>query len=189
MKPLRFAVLILLCSLFYSCIDFYRPRNFYETKRTGWVPIYTADTSYRTVVFEPARAVVTAGKIYAKGSLIYQCDVGRGIHIIDNSVPANAKRIAFLKIDGAEEISILGNFLYTNNYYDLVTIDISTPASVQVVDRKRNAFWAPTSAEQRYHTWERPPGKGYFVCPQFYTDSVISRWEKRDSVYAYCYNN
>lgn len=150
----------------------------------GYKPVYTADTTYRKVEYiSEAKPVVNAGKIYVKDNLIYQCETGKGIHIIDNSTPSHAHRVAFLSVKGAEEISIKGNLLYTNNYYDLVTIDISDPAKAHVVARNRNAFYAASTMQ---HTWETPDASGYFECPQFYMDSVISGWVQ-DSIYYSCY--
>jgi len=150
----------------------------------GYKPVYTADTAYRKVEYLPeAKPVVNAGKIYVKDNLIYQCETGKGIHIIDNTNPANAHRIAFLSVKGAEEIAIRNNFLYTNNYYDLVTIDISVPEKSHVVARNRNAFYSGSTMQ---HTWETPDVSGYFECPQFYTDSVITGWVQ-DSIYRTCY--
>ena len=150
----------------------------------GYKPVYTADTSYRIIAYIPnAQPVVNAGKIYVKGNFIYQCETGAGIHIIDNTNHSNAKRIAFLSVKGSEEISIKGNLLYTNNYYDLVTIDISSPKKAQVVARNKNAFYA---ASTQPHTWEQPEAYGYYECPRFYSDSFISGWEQ-DSIYFSCY--
>jgi hypothetical protein len=186
MKPV-YLFLSAICIFFTSCFDILNRRSYEPTKRTAWVAVYTADTSYKKVEYQAPRMVVNPGKIYVKGSLIYQCEIGKGIHVIDNSSPSSAKRIGFLRIEGAEEISIFGNMLYTNNYYDLITIDISSPAAVKVIDRKKQAFYASTTSQDRFHTWERPPSSGYFVCPRFYADSVIARWDKKDSVIAYCY--
>lgn len=170
------------CVIFASC---FRTAPAPPPKKVwGQKPVYTADTSYRTIAYIPtALPVVNAGKIYVKDNLIYQCETGKGIHIIDNTNSANAKRIAFLSVKGSEEISIKGNLLYTNNYYDLVTIDISDPKKSRIVARNKNAFY--TSSSQP-HTWEQPEAPGYYECPRFYNDSVISGWVQ-DSIYFSCY--
>jgi hypothetical protein len=150
----------------------------------GYKPVYTADTTYREIEYiKSAQPVVNAGKIYVKDDLIYQCETGKGIHIIDNADPAHAKRIAFLAIKGCEEIAIKGNLLYTNNYYDLVTVDISIPEKAHIVARNKDVFYAASTMP---HTWEMPEQSGYFQCAQFYQDSVISGWVQ-DSIYVSCY--
>src|SRR5690349_628459 len=132
MKRLNFPIpallfMIIILFSFASCFDFgIKPHPVYmETRRWAWKPVYALDTSYRIVTYTNAQPVVNAGKIYVKDNFIYQCEIGAGIHITDNADPASAKRIGFISIPGCEEISIKGNVLYTNNYYDLVAIDIS----------------------------------------------------------------
>ncbi|MBX3257055.1 MAG: hypothetical protein KF862_23165 [Chitinophagaceae bacterium] len=180
---------ILLCTIsFSSCIDFFskKPYAYQEPVRWAWKPVYSADDSYTRVTYQNGAAPVKrAGKIYVKGNYIFQTETGEGIHIIDNSNPAQSRRIGFLKVGGSEEIAIKGNYLYTNNYYDLVTIDISQPGEAKVVSRSPNAFYAASGAGN--HTWELPPDTGWYQCPTYYIDSVVSGWVK-DSVYAYCLN-
>lgn len=185
MRTLCLAALITV--LFSSCWGFNTREAPYipATKHWAWVPVYSLDTSYRAVSYKPAQPVEHAGKIYVKDNFIYQCETGSGIHVIDNTDPKTSHRVGFIEVKGCEEISIKDNFLYTNNYYDLVTIDIGTPQQARVVSRVRNAFYSSTSAQ--YHTWEMPKDKGWFVCPQLYTDSVIVNWV-RDSAYANCNN-
>lgn len=180
--PMRYCIAtVMLCMLVSSCFP---TEPVKPLKVWGYKPVYTADTAYRKIEYIPgAQPVAAAGKIYVKGNFIYQCETGKGIHIIDNTVPASAKRIAFIKVKGAEEISIKGDLLYTNNYYDLITIDISTPEKATIVARNRHAFYAASSQS---HTWEQPEASGYFECPLYYADSVISGWVQ-DSIYYSCY--
>ena len=182
--PLCF-LFLLTCSLS-SCWGFFsRPYNgsYAEPKKWAWKPVYSLDTSYRNVSYEDPRTVVNAGKIYVKDNLIYQCETGEGIHVTDNTDPAVAKRIGFLKVPGCEEISIKGNILYTNNYYDLIAIDITNLATSKVISRTRNVFYGDSGMP---HSWEQPKDSGYFQCPNYYSDSVIVNWVK-DSVFADCY--
>ena len=185
-KTIFFFLLTVVAFSFASCWGFYsKPyRNDYaEQKRWAWKPVYTADTSYKIIFYTDARPVQNAGKIYVKDNLIYQCETGAGIHVTDNTDPATAKRIGFIQVAGCEEISIRGNVLYINNYYDLVAIDISNLHHLQMISRTKNAF---TSVSGMPHTWEEPKDSGYYQCANFYLDSVIVRWVK-DSVVAYCF--
>jgi len=152
----------------------------------GWKPVYALDTSYRVVAFKEAQPVVTPGKIYVKDNYIFQCEVGKGIHVIDNTNPKTAHRIGFIEVKGCEEISIKGDYLYTNNYFDLVTIDLHSPQQVKIVNRIPYVFYA--SATGQFHTWQEPTDTGWFDCSHYYTDSTIVSW-KQDSIYPYCRKN
>lgn len=185
----RWKLLALLCIIiFSSCFKLFdRDYNSdppYEPVRFAWKPIYSVDTSYIKVTYQnSSEPVKNAGKIYVYGNYIFQADLGAGIHVIDNSNPAEAKRIGFLEVRGCEEIAIKGSYLYTNNYYDLITIDISRPEQASVVSRTKNAFYAANATV--FHTWEVPPDTGWYVCPNLYNDSILVDWVK-DSVYAQC---
>jgi hypothetical protein len=105
--------MLLLSSCFWNTNE--RPVERLE-KKLAYKPLYAFDTSYRSIAYSSQpRPVMNAGKIYLKGHYIFQCETGEGIHIIDNTNPATASRIGFLSVKGAEEISIKGNFLFTNN--------------------------------------------------------------------------
>ncbi len=133
----------------------------------GYRPVYSRDPSIFLVENKPAQAVTKAGKIYVKDNYIFQNEIGEGIHIIDNTVPASAARIGFIKILGSEELAIKGNFLYTNNFTDLVVIDISNMAAVREVNRIRNAF-------NQQHFQLAPPANGYFECVDKSKGTVIA---------------
>lgn len=146
----------------------------------AWVPVYGWDSIYKKVTYiDSVYPVKNAGKIYVLGRYIYQAETGEGIHVIDNAVPSKARRIAFIKINGCQEIAVKGKYLYTNNYNDLITVDLSVASKATVVSRQKNAFTA-LSANANY--WYLPPPQsGYCVCVKDYPDSVIISW-REDSV-------
>jgi hypothetical protein len=118
------------------------PKESYNLKGKvlGFKPIYSSQVELFAIESKPAQSVIKAGKIYVKDNYIFQNEIGEGVHIINNSNPANAQRVGFIKIKGSEEISIKGNFLYSNNFVDLVVIDISNISAVKEVSRTKNAF-------------------------------------------------
>lgn len=184
----RLLFLLLFAITLSSCFKLFdRKYDLYEDPykvRWAWKPVYSVDSSYRKLSYQNSPAPVkNAGKIYVYGKYIFQADMGSGIHVIDNTIPAEAKRIGFLAVNGCEEIAIRGRYLYTNNYYDLITVDISNPIEAKEVSREKNAFYTPNLPVN--HTWELPPDTGWYACPSYYADSVLVSWVK-DSVYAQC---
>ena len=153
----------------------------------GWKPVYGADTAYKKLTYmATAMPMGNAGKIYVKGNTIYQNDIGKGIHIIDNSNPSQARRVSFIGLPGNTEMAVRGNTMYANNYNDLVLIDISNASNPLEIKRLANMF-ASYNAQKPY-LWQAPPDSGYYECPRLYNDSVVVRWV-RDSVYQICYKN
>lgn len=146
----------------------------------GSKPVYEAVTVAKQISYSAQKQpIAQAGNIYAFGNYIFQVDVGRGIHVIDNTVPAQAERIGFITVNGCAQLSIKGQYLYTNSIADLVTLDISDPANVREVSRVPNAF----PLFQYNYPLAQPEESGYYECPVY--DSVVVGWVK-DSVYAAC---
>jgi hypothetical protein len=67
-------------------------------------------------------------------------DFQRGVHIIDNSNPANPVKKGFIKILGNVDIEIKDNFLYADSYMDLVVFDISNLNAIKIEARLKNVF-------------------------------------------------
>jgi hypothetical protein len=106
-----------------------------------YTPIYTLkSTVLASINGSPAQPIVKPGQLYIKGSYIYLNDVNEGIHVIDNSDPANPVQKAFLNIPGNQNIAIRGNTLYADMYSDLLAIDISNPTQATIEDTLSNVF-------------------------------------------------
>jgi len=149
----------------------------------GNKPVYSSEVVAKLVYYTPKKQPLQqAGNIYAFRNFIFQIDLGRGIHVIDNTDPSKADRIGFITMNGCQQISIKGNYLYTNSYADLVTLDISDPENLKEVSRITNSF--PDFVYN--YPLIQPEESGYYICPR--TDSVVVGWVK-DSINASCYKN
>lgn len=182
MRALLFVALIV---FFSSCWIKENPGHIADhyTKVWGFKPVYSRTSEAKTISYiDSAITVKIPGNIYAKGDRIYQLEIGRGIHVIDNSVPAQAHRIGFITVNGSSQISIKDNYLYTNSYDDLVVLDISNINTLNIVKRVAGAF---PDGEYTYFLVQ-PMESGYYECPRY--DSVIVDWV-RDSVLNMCYKN
>ncbi|MEO6670029.1 MAG: hypothetical protein ABIN36_11170 [Ferruginibacter sp.] len=184
MRLLLFSTIVLISIS--SCWTKPRPRPTTSYVHViGNKPVYLGlDTAKKISYMNTALPVAAAGNIYAKGDRIYQLELGRGIHVIDNSVPSQAHRIGFITVNGSSQISIRDNYLYVNNYNDLVTIDISNPANITEVHRITNAF---QDGLNNYYLAE-PAEQGYYQCFSYYPDSVVVGWVK-DSIWTSCFKN
>lgn len=108
---------------------------------TANVPVYMSFSDFRASFqkSEPA-AISKPGKIYFKDNYLFVNEVEKGIHVIDNSNPADPKKIAFYEIVGNVDMAIKGNILYADSYIDLVAIDITDINSPVEVGRLKNIF-------------------------------------------------
>lgn len=81
---------------------------------------------------------ITQTLIYSNTLLLL--DYGLGIHIIDISNPKSPQKLGFYFIPACIDMAIKDNFIYTNNFNDLLQIDISTPRNPTIKTRKPNEF-------------------------------------------------
>lgn len=135
----------------------------------GWAPIYS-DQSTKIIKSVDAQPIEKGGKIYTKGNMLYQVEEGKGIHVIDISQPSNPQKLKFITVLGVHEMAIKDNYLYANNFNDLVVADIANLADVKEVGRKQSAFSLTNMSV--------PPSPGFFECVDASKGSVIG-WEKK----------
>lgn len=135
MKRISYLILLIIAVVFTSCQD--------ETyvKYTANSPLYmTYDDLRESVKSAEIHEIVNPGKIYFKDNYIYVNEYMKGVHVYDNSNPANPTAIAFIEIPGNVDIAIRSNYLYADSYIDLVVIDISDVNNPKEVDREEDIF-------------------------------------------------
>ncbi len=162
----KFILTISTSLLLWSCDP---GKNDLTGKTDAYVPVYSTLTDINNILVETPKPTVEAGKIYAYGNYIFQNDLNTGIHIIDNSNRNQPIKIAFLSLPLNTEIAVKGNYLYANNYVDLVVFDISQPANPKLVKRVSDIF---PPVNQKYP----PYSNVYFKCPDK-SKGLIVRWE------------
>jgi len=154
-QPLLIAAGIGLSVCLYSCEPHYDGPD--SGERQAYVPVYMSDIQKNDVTISSARTTERSGKIYAFGNYIFQNDLNKGIHVIDNTDRLHPQKIAFISIPYNSEFAVKGNYIYANNGNDLVVVDVRDVMHPAVVKRMENAF---PYVEQQF-----PPQAGYFVCP------------------------
>lgn len=104
-------------------------------------PVYTTTEALRSA-FEilPPQHIETPGKIYFLNNYLFINEPNEGIHIIDNTDPANPVNISFINIPGNFDLAAKGHILYADSYIDLLALDISDVHNVKEVKRIENVF-------------------------------------------------
>jgi hypothetical protein len=137
----------------------------------GLAPIYASSSNVNAVGIEAVRATTNPGKIYAYANFLFQVEQYQGIHIIDNTNPAQARKVGFIQVPMATEIAIKSDHLYTNNVNDLVVFRLQSSGSVQLVSRIKDAF---PVIDQVHPT----DGNTYFECVDP-SKGVVVGWERK----------
>lgn len=129
--------LFVLVAFLPGCMDKTVERITYQAN----VPVYMGFIEFRTSFSkEEAIEITSPGKIYFKDDYLFVNEVGKGIHVIDNSDPANPQKIGFYKIIGNVDMAIRGNILFADSYIDLVAIDITDIENPVEISRIENIF-------------------------------------------------
>ena len=116
-----------------------------ETSRTftQFTPVYMSIEDFRSPdVIQSASpmGIKNPGKIYLRENLIFINEFLKGIHVIDNSDPANPVNLAFIEIPGNVDMAVLGPVLYADSHTDLLAIDISDLNNVRLLSRETDVF-------------------------------------------------
>lgn len=112
-----------------------------EQRYNYYAPVYTTTAEIRAAVSAIApQEIKEAGKIYIKDKWLFVNEVGKGIHIVDNTNPASPIVKNFLNIPGNYDMAIKGDILYADSYIDLVAFDISDKSNIKITKRLDGIF-------------------------------------------------
>ncbi len=158
------------CLLVSGC-DYDRAPDFENVESIkGFKPIYRSHQEMQEIQAGPPKPLVNPGKIYVYRDFLFVNESGNGVHVFNNTTPADPKPYAFISIAGNVDISIKDDVLYADNLTDLVTFDISDVGNIKVLGRIKNVF------ESR--SFIPPPRSGtYFECPDN-SKGVVIGWEE-----------
>ncbi len=163
---LRIIIDILALAFLSSC----NTNNKYPTEIEGYAPIYIKKSEQYSIDSKAAQPFENPGKIYRYGNTTFQMEIGKGIHVINMIDPKNPTKIKFIAVPGCTEISIKNNFLFTNNFEDLVTINIADLNSISEVARSKGVF--PVGIDNQI-----PEQNAYFECIDP-AKGVVIGWKK-----------
>lgn len=154
-------VMILMLMSIVSCKD-----SSVEFRRyTANVPQYMSYEDMRQPAkSSPASAIESSGKIYIQGNYLFVNEKYKGIHVFDNTNPASPVNITFIDIPGNVDLAIRGNYLYADNYVDLVVLDISNITSPIEIARIKDIFpYTIPETTEEYPISEISQDKGVIV--------------------------
>lgn len=150
--------------------------------KNGMRPIYIGFEDFSELRSGPPMPYMSLGKIVTSGQYIFINEIGKGIHVINNSNPIFPKQIFFWHIAGNTEFTIFENVLYANNGKHLLVIDITNfdKISLSIVIKDQ---YQPETLELYPENYA-----GYFEC--YNSDlGILKGWEKSEIKNPYCKTN
>lgn len=155
--------LLLLATAVLLCSDYYPV--------SGYIPVLMDRAEMeRAIKFEPPRPMSDPGKIFYKDPYLFIVEKHKGVHIIENSNPANPEKIGFIHIDGVRDIAMKNNVMYADNAVDLIAVQLNDSyTSVSVSKRFKNYFPEMVS----------PDGRGFpsYVYENRPANTIIVDWK------------
>jgi hypothetical protein len=108
----------------------------YSPVSTGsYTPMYMKVADFKNAVtYESAREMSDPGKIHVRGSEIFINERYKGVHVIDNSDPANPENKAFIVVPGCLDMAVKGDIIYMNSAKDMVAFDLNTKKVTKRID-------------------------------------------------------
>jgi hypothetical protein len=98
-------------------------------------PMYKSTSDLADEIFIDEPKVQTGlGKIVTYGDMIFINQPMEGIHIVDNSNPANPMNHSFISIPGNVDMAIVDNHLYADMFSALVVFDLSNLESPKFLE-------------------------------------------------------
>ena len=99
----------------------------------GMIPVYSDDRpeDLNLQLVSP-RPYENLGGIYCYQNKVMIIEDRQGLHIIDNSNPLAPVKEGFLVIEGASQISIRNDVMYTNRGVDLIALDVTDLTDVSI---------------------------------------------------------
>lgn len=170
---MKSVVLFLALSFLFYCCDKPEEESF---TAEGMAPIYIDGMNESLIKSVEPIPFGTLGAIVERGSFIYICEIGKGIHVVDNTDPASPKNIRFWEIPGVSIFTLNATRLYADNSLHLWVIDITDIHNIFVIDIEEDVYLDNTTSL----VLRRPPldYTGYFECVN-QENGVVINWEMK----------
>jgi len=164
-------VLLLIPLLFTNC------EKDFET--IGKSPVYISYEDSSVIKRLPPQDFNDLGKIIISGNYIFINEKEKGLHVINNSDPANPVKEHFWQIPGNTEFTIFQDILYADNGKHLWVIDVGNYHHIKVTNIIRDQYMI---TGKEYYPFNY---SGYFEC--FRAElGIFNGWQDTELINPLC---
>ena len=124
------------------------------------VPTLKSLTQIRSdVSVTAAKQTNSDGKIYVTEDYLFYIAQESGVHVFNNANPSAPVNIAFINLEGVHDISVKGNYLFADNFVDLLVFDISDIQNITLVRTIQNtvAFFPEYPEDAEFYDYTVNP--------------------------------
>jgi len=171
MKKLFYITLLL---VLVACEDQYE--NTYRYSRTisqlKTYPVYLDMSETGKIQVKPSATIEAPFKIVSNDQYYFVGDMVRGVHVYEKKGKFDVDYLCFIECKYLKAFDIVDNFLFCNNFVDMLVLDVGNPLQTSVQHREINHFNKYTSYAEH---WNIPylEGKGCIVDYQQYIFSGV----------------
>lgn len=161
MKTFKIGIVLLLSSIYLASCQ----KEPVETALFAVPQIKKMADIRASVGVKLAQSTDSDGKIYVTENQLFYIAQESGVHIFNNENPQSPVNIAFLAIEGVHDIAVKGNYLFADNFVDLLVFDISNLSNITLVQTLENTFiYYPEYPEDvDYYAWDEYPGEDEII--------------------------
>ncbi len=162
MKILKITLATFVIMLFAACDKDDAPQ---DTALFAVPTIESLETLRAGIRVEAPQQTNSDGKIYVAADMLFYIAQESGVHIFNNHNPAVPMNMAFINIPGVHDIAVKDNFLYADNFVDLLVFDISNINNITLVKTLQNAiqFYPAYPDDAEFYDWQIYPQEGEIV--------------------------
>ena len=149
-KILPLVLIVMMCLQLTNCND---DSNGLFDPVAVTVPVIKSKYEVRnSIAIKSGQPTNSDGKIYVYNNLLFYIAQNSGIHIFDNQNPEFPQNIAFIELEGVNDISVKDEVLYADNFMDIVVFDISNITNIQLVSIEEDllTYYAPYPEDALY---------------------------------------
>lgn len=170
-KTIRTLVMALVTLVLFALMAFQTSSDSFPYSNYKPIMMKRADMEAAIGLQEP-QPIVAPGKLWLYNNFIFIIEQYKGIHILNNTNPANTQNVGFIHIDGCTEVAVKSGVIYTNNAVDLIALK-STSAfdAIEVKSRNRDALPSIASPE---------PWNDWYYTNILPENTIIVRWEPKN---------
>jgi hypothetical protein len=142
----------------------------------GYVPVYGTEAASE-IVMSGSRTIENPGKIYVYGKYLLVNEIRRGIHVFDNTNPAEPVPVGFMQLLGNSEMAIKDDVLYADQMGSLVALRLNDFMRIEERGRLPLNHW---------NLGVPPPAGFYFECADP-AEGLVVTWQKARLHNPQCY--
>lgn len=162
MKTIKILSLIGLALIFVHCDSDDAPQE----QAVFAIPVVMSmDEIRNNVSVVAAQETDSEGKIYVAENRLFYIAKEAGVHVFNNQNPESPQNSAFINIPGVHDIAIKGNYLYADNYIDMLVFDISDMAHITLVQTLQNVvnFYLAYPETAEFYDYSEEVGANEFI--------------------------